>query len=375
MSFRWSLPATVLALTFCVGCAQQVSAYAGGVTKQVGAPAPVSAPGIAATPVAAPGYLRREPLPAWLSIALYLGAFVLIVMMVGSWVTSIPALLALILEGKLPPDYAQRALQRDGGAILRPTTWALAMGVRAWALLLLTVMVTATCATLRERRRLGEYRWLESGTAWRDLGIGFGLAALLFVSVVGVGAITGLYQLHSSVSAIDALTITLGGLLVYLPLALIEEIAFRGYVFSAAERRWGAAVAVGVSSVAFALVHSFNPGIEKHPVAFPVLIGAGVYLALAYRATGTLWLPLFLHTGWNLLQGPIFGLPVSGMPAASSVIQSTPTGKPLWTGGEFGPEGGLLLLVVLLIHLAAFALLAPRSRPAPIAPQAFPVEA
>lgn len=359
---------------YCVACAQQVAAYAGGVTRQVGAPvAPSSAPaGVPPPPVT---LRHREPLPAWLSISVYLGVFFLVVMVVGAWVTSIPAILALILEGKLPPDYAQRALARDGGAILRPATWALTMGVRAWALLMLTVVVTALCASLLERRRLAEYRWLPSGTAWRDLGIGAGLATLLFATVVGVGAITGLYQLHSNATAVDALTIILGGLLVYLPSAMIEEIAFRGYIFATAERRWGPAVAVGVSSATFALVHSWNPGIKEHPAAFVVLIMAGVYLALAYRATGTLWLPIFLHTGWNLLQGPIFGLPVSGMPAASSVFEALPIGKALWTGGRFGPEGGLLLLMVLAVHLAAFALFMPRPAPAPASPHAIPVEA
>lgn len=358
---------------YCGACAQQVAAYAGGVTRQVGAPAPAAEPGAGAiAPGPAP---RREPVAAWLSILAYLTAFILVVLIVGASISSLPALLALMLEGKLPPDYAQRALNRDGGAILRPGTWALTFGARSWALLMLTVAVTAVCANLLERRRLAEFRWLESGTAWRDFGIGVGLSSLLFATVVGVGAITGLYQLHSNATAVEAWTITLGGLLVFFPAALMEEIVFRGYVFSAAARRWGPNGAVGVSAFLFALIHSSNPGISEHPLAFLVLIVAGIYLALAYRATGTLWLPLFLHMGWNLLQGPIFGLPVSGMPAASSVLQAVPAGRELWTGGKFGPEGGLLLLLVLCVHLAAFALFAPRRRATAFSPRALPVEA
>ena len=69
---------------------------------------------------------------------------------------------------------------------------------------------------------------------------------------------------------------------------------------------------VGASTLAFGLMHGLNPHFLENRLALPGLLLAGLYLASAYLITGNLWLPIFLHTGWNLLEGPIFGLPVSG---------------------------------------------------------------
>src|SRR5207248_1984614 len=107
---------------------------------------------------------------------------------------------------------------------------------------------------------------------------------------------------------------------ILLPLAALEEISMRGYVLQAAARWQGKTVGVLVSTLAFALMHGFNPHFQEHPLAFVGLLLAGFYLASAYVITGNLWLPIFLHTGWNLMEGPIFGLPVSGAVPPAAVF-------------------------------------------------------
>jgi hypothetical protein len=66
-----------------------------------------------------------------------------------------------------------------------------------------------------------------------------------------------------------------------------------------------------------------------------------------------LWLPIAFHIGWNFFEGPIFGFPVSGIITPALVQQQSVGPAPL-TGGDFGPEGGLLILP--LIGLAALLL-------------------
>jgi hypothetical protein len=50
--------------------------------------------------------------------------------------------------------------------------------------------------------------------------------------------------------------------------------------------------------------------------------------------------------------GLLFGLPISGITSFSTVIQTRAIG-PLWlTGGDYGPEGALLTIFVLLAAIA-----------------------
>jgi membrane protease YdiL (CAAX protease family) len=134
--------------------------------------------------------------------------------------------------------------------------------------------------------------------------------------------------------------------------AFSEEAFSRGWVLQVIERGYSTRVAVIVSAGLFALLHAFNPGF-----GITALIGlflAGLLLAWAYLATRQLWLPLALHLSWNFSEGPLFGFPVSGLPA-EGLLTITPTGPDVVTGGSFGPEAGLVVIVG--IGLAALVIL------------------
>jgi membrane protease YdiL (CAAX protease family) len=116
-------------------------------------------------------------------------------------------------------------------------------------------------------------------------------------------------------------------------------------------------MALLLTSVLFSLMHGFNPEIGW--LGFANIFLAGLWLGIARVITGTLWLAIGLHTGWNFFLGSVFGFPVSGIYERSVLITET-DGPAVLTGGAFGPEGGLLATVVLL--LGAGALYIPRVR-------------
>jgi hypothetical protein len=62
-----------------------------------------------------------------------------------------------------------------------------------------------------------------------------------------------------------------------------------------------------LTSVPFALIHLWNPHVVRG-VTFTNTALAGVWLALAYLRTRSLWLPLGIHWSWNWALGSIFGL-------------------------------------------------------------------
>jgi CAAX protease family protein len=75
---------------------------------------------------------------------------------------------------------------------------------------------------------------------------------------------------------------------------------------------------------------------------------AGVFLGVAFYLPGGLWTATGAHLGWNLAQTAM-AAPVSGLPFSTPWLDYHP-GQPAWvSGGSFGPEGGIVATVVLLL--------------------------
>jgi membrane protease YdiL (CAAX protease family) len=132
-----------------------------------------------------------------------------------------------------------------------------------------------------------------------------------------------------------------------------EELQFRGYwlvnISEGLNLRWAALL----SSIAFALAHLGNPGISA--AALTGLFLAGLFFVFSVQRTGSLWLGTGLHIGWNFFEGPVFGFQVSGLEIFQLISQKV-AGPVYWTGGDFGPEAGLVLLPGLGIGLLLVAL-------------------
>jgi len=177
-----------------------------------------------------------------------------------------------------------------------------------------------------------------------DLGE-FGAALVLFILYLALGWI----QIQS-VAWLDRPSILLGVLslagfvLCFLLQSAGEEIIFRGYYFQNLMQCWRPEVAITVTAVSFSLLHCANPGFS--PLGAFNIFFIGVWFALAYLLTRSLWLPIGFHWGWNASLSVVFGFPVSGVnfPAVFRVKMSE-TGA-LWTGGAFGPEGGIAVTLL-----------------------------
>jgi hypothetical protein len=76
----------------------------------------------------------------------------------------------------------------------------------------------------------------------------------------------------------------------------------------------------------------------------------GVFFALSYIKTGSLWFPIGFHAAWNFFLGCVWSLPVSGV-GTFRVLDVSVSSNTLLTGGDFGAEGSILLTPLLLVLL------------------------
>ncbi len=185
--------------------------------------------------------------------------------------------------------------------------------------------------------------------AVRETLFGCGAAVLL------IGAADGLVLLTTRLRHVAGNGFPWFELLaVFLPAVFHEELLFRGYPFQKIWRthRLGAVL---FSSVVFAALHAGNNAVSL--LAMANLFFAGILLALAYARYERLWFPIGIHLGWNLLSGPILGYNVSGYVSGATVLRTIGRGSPWLTGGMFGIEGSVWIVVV---ELAGIALLLPR---------------
>ena len=119
---------------------------------------------------------------------------------------------------------------------------------------------------------------------------------------------------------------------------------------TAITRRYSVLCAVAVNSAFFSILHAANPGTSV--LAFFNLFLFGVFASVLMLKTDNIWIVCAVHSVWNFVQGNFFGLSVSGNSLAPSVLRFSAGGMKIWTGGEFGPEGGLCVTAVLLAATA-----------------------
>lgn len=133
--------------------------------------------------------------------------------------------------------------------------------------------------------------------------------------------------------------------MMFLAVAVGEEMIFRGVIFRWIDERWNTWVALLVSAILFGWIHITNDNATWWS-SLAIAIEAGLMLGAAYKWSGTLWVPIGIHWAWNYTQGNVFGLAVSGMKAGDSIFVTTANGPDIITGGAFGPEASIIAVIL-----------------------------
>ncbi len=177
------------------------------------------------------------------------------------------------------------------------------------------------------------------------IALGGGAAALLLLTPLAGGEAHMALRPHSEFTWL--------GLIFYIITIFFaatgEEMIFRGYAFQCLVEKLGPFAAVLPVGVIFGWVHTSNPNANQLGILNTMIWG--VLLGCAFLRSRDLWLPIGMHFGWNTVL-PLFGVNLSGLTIEVTRYFYKWDLPPLWSGGAYGPEGGLLTTIFAAILFA-----------------------
>jgi membrane protease YdiL (CAAX protease family) len=212
-----------------------------------------------------------------------------------------------------------------------------------------------------ERRPFGAYGLPLHDTFgklfWAGVLWGITAITLLLIVMRGLGAFYfGGFALHGT----HVLKFAAFWGVLFLAVALFEEFVTRGYSqFTLAEGIgfWPSAV---ILSAAFGAIHLGNQG--ESWVGALGAASIGLFFCLTLKRTGTLWFAVGTHASWNWGETFLYSVPDSGLLAPGHLLNSSFHGSRWLTGGSVGPEGSLLVFVVIALMWFLFDRLYPPKR-------------
>lgn len=170
----------------------------------------------------------------------------------------------------------------------------------------------------------------------RDLGYGF-LGAAICCTVYHL--LTTLHWRFNKMFSLNAIWWVLKSV-------LFEELAFRGALLYIAIKKLGVTKACILSALCFGIYHVFSYGAYGNPmnaIMIVLITGlVGLTLAYAFANTQSMYLPIGLHLGWNLINILVFS--------------PGPLGKQLLVKGSNTGLVGVPSLLVFLLQIFALPL-------------------
>ena len=238
---------------------------------------------------------------------------------------------------------------------------------------IIVVMVLAAGASLMvlvSRKLLDKKTFVSLGLTWNkralyDLLFGFFLSGLMAGLIFLVLALFGfikfegfndLKRFEPQEGAFDFVhfmsLLSLASIAVLLVEHILvgywEELVFRGYLFQNMVEGMGNKIAIIISCIIYGLIHAANP--NAGILSSLIIVLFGFLRIYGYLLTNMLWLSMGMHMGWNFFQGPVFGFHASGHEMIT-VIKQADLGPGYLSGGDFGPEGSLLIIPIIFLAL------------------------
>jgi membrane protease YdiL (CAAX protease family) len=286
----------------------------------------------------------------------------------------------LVLFGVLLNKGLHLLLHGQRMASRQPPEWFVMAGS---ALNFVVVALAGIAVSKIERRPFAAYGIGSpngrSGETMVGTLMGFGTLSLLVAILWGTGKLAfGGLRLHGAGSIL--LWALLFGIS-FLFTGLFEEFAFRGFLQYTLTRgiagtlrhigmeehakAIGFWVTAALLAICFGAIHSTNPGEGRIGLFAAGLIGLA--FAFSLWRTGSLWWAIAFHAAWDWAESYFYGTADSGGVSAHRLMQTSPQGNPVFSGGTIGPEGSVWVFAVIAL---VFLLIALSLKPRPGSPSA-----
>jgi len=176
------------------------------------------------------------------------------------------------------------------------------------------------------------------------LGVVWGIAAFSFLMLLlrAFGVLTvGHLVLHGG----PAFKFALFWAAYFLLVGFFEEFSLRGYMQFTLGNSIGFWPSALLLSSVFGAIHIFNSG--ETWIGEVGAAAIGLFFCLTLRRTGNLWFAVGMHASWDWGESYFYSVPDSGGMVPGHLLHSSLHGSRWLTGGSVGPEGSVLLFVVI----------------------------
>ncbi len=184
------------------------------------------------------------------------------------------------------------------------------------------------------------------------VGLGIGLGGLL-ICIVIAGLALGVHPRAGNSFAAGPI---IGGTLLVLFQAGVEEVYFRGWLQPVLSRAWGNIAGLLVTAAAFAMLHLL--GGDRSLTTLANLILGGLLFGLLAQRSGGIVMSVAAHFAWNWAEGIGLGLaPNPGVGSFGALFDLDMTGSGLWGGSSEGLNASLAMtfvLAALILPVAAW---------------------
>ncbi|MEB3344096.1 CPBP family intramembrane glutamic endopeptidase [Aquimarina gracilis] len=186
------------------------------------------------------------------------------------------------------------------------------------------------------------------------VGLLFGFLSVVLMLVLG--KTIGVIRINSFLLVPKPWLLCLFGFKMFL-VSIWEELFFRGYLFTnlrdglkfkIISKKQALLISLLLSSILFGLAHFNNNNASI--ISMTLLTINGIVWCIPFVITKNLGLSTGLHAAWNFSQ-TLFGFTMSGNKSINSLLSIENIGSDLFTGGDYGPESGLLGLIGFVIML------------------------
>ena len=268
--------------------------------------------------------------PGW-GIFLYLGMGVFLFLLLSSF------------EGLIP--------SRGAGYL-----W---QGMFIQAVLAISSLAPAVAMAKIEQRPFGAYglavRHAFGKMFWAGLLWGIVALSVLMLLMRGVGVFSyGTLALHGA--RVFKFAMFWG--LFFLLVGIFEEFTYRGYTQFTLSQGIGFWPAACVLSVIFGGLHLLLNVGETWVGSLGVVL-IGLFFCFTLRRTGSLWFAVGMHASWDWGESYLYSVPDSGGMVPGHLLNSSFHGPRWLTGGSVGPEGSVLVFVVIAAAWVVFDLIYP----------------